>query len=117
MLNQTMKHHTAMMFPRVLKIVQECGAMCEHMVSHFLCMPDARSRIHQIQLLRDCATICETLSCYIARRSVFAKAAANLCAYICEACGNECAKFADQESQMCSRMCLKCAQECRTFAA
>ena len=38
MLNQTMKHHTAMMFPRVHKIVQECGAMCEHMVSHFLCM-------------------------------------------------------------------------------
>lgn len=61
-MNQTMKHHTTMMFPRVLKIVQECGAMLEHMVSHFLCMPDARSRINQIQLLHDCATICETFS-------------------------------------------------------
>lgn len=116
-IKRTMDHHSTMGFPRVLSTVEECGSMCEHMVSHFLCMPDIHSRIHQIQLLRDCATICETMFCYITRRSVSAKGTAKLCAYICEVCGNECAKFADQESQMCSRLCLRCAQECRSFAA
>jgi hypothetical protein len=30
-----------------------------------------------------------------------------MCAYVCEACGNECLRFSDQESQMCGHMCLK----------
>lgn len=100
----------------ILKAVQECDASCEHTTTVLLGSQDIHARSMQIQLLRDCATICATAVCFLARHSVFAKPLANLCAYICELCGKECAKFPDQESQHCSHICFHCAQECRTFA-
>lgn len=108
--------HMMMAFPNVLRTVQDCEATCEHMVSMLLAYPDVQARTMQIQFLRDSPEICATMAAFIARRSAFAKSAANLCAYICEVCGKECAKFSDQESQRCSRICLNCAQECHAFA-
>lgn len=108
--------HAMMTFPIVLRTVQDCEAMCEHLVSMLLGYPDVQTRTMQIQFLRDCAEICATTAAFIARRSAFAKSAANLCAHICEVCGKECAKFPDHESQRCSRICLNCAQECHNFA-
>lgn len=105
-----------MMFPPLLKTVQECLNMCEHMVTAMLGTSDIHARRRQILLLRDCVTICATMASYLASGSIFSKATAGLCAQICEMCGNECARFPDQMSQMCSRICLHCAQECRAFA-
>lgn len=108
---------TMKMSPNVLRTVQECEATCEHMVSVILGYKDIHARTMQIQLLRDCAAICATTAAFLARGSVLAQSIANLCAYICEVCGNECAKFPDEASQRCSRICMNCAQECRAFAA
>lgn len=102
--------------PPILRTVQDCESTCEHMITMLLAYPDMQARAMQIQLLRDCATICATTAAYIARRSPFAKSIAQLCASICEVCGNECARFPDIHSQHCSRICLHCAQECRAFA-
>ncbi|BFH68999.1 hypothetical protein J27TS7_06990 [Paenibacillus dendritiformis] len=41
--------------------------MCEHMVTAMLGTPDIHARRRQILLLRDCATICATMACYLAR--------------------------------------------------
>lgn len=104
--------------PNLIKTVQDCEAMCEHMVSHNLMhAQDIHLRLRQIQLLRDCADICTLMGKYLARHSSFSKALADICAIICEMCGNECAKFPDQESQKCAHVCLHCAKECRAFAA
>jgi hypothetical protein len=109
--------HAMMKGTTLLHTVENCAATCEQMITHLLHMTDVHMRKTQIQHLRDCATICATFVCYLSRQSVFSKATANLCAYICEVCGQECARFPDAESQSCSRICLHCAQECRTFAA
>ena len=111
------ENHGMMKETNLLNMVQDCAATCEHMVTHLLHMQDLHMRTHQIQYLRDCATICATLACYLARRSVFSKMTANLCAYICQVCGQECAKFPDAESQNCAKICLHCAMDCRAFAA
>jgi hypothetical protein len=105
-------HHAS----NVLGTVQHCEATCEHMVSQLLCYKDVHARALQIQFLRDCADICTTTAAYLARQSPLAPSIANLCAYICEVCGNECKKFPDPESQRCSQICLNCAQECRAVA-
>jgi hypothetical protein len=112
----TMNVPSPMQAPRLLTTVQNCLNVCESMVAMMLSMPDVQARRNQILLLQDCATICATLACYLARSSIFAQMTAGLCARICEACGNECARFSDQASQSCSRVCLSCAQECRAFA-
>ena len=77
---------------------------------------DLHLRHRQLQLLRDCADVCTLTAKYLARHSSFSKSIAGLCAIICEACGNECARFTDQESQKCAQICLHCAMECRAFA-
>lgn len=107
---------STMTFPPLLRTVQDCFNTCEQMVTAMLHTPDVQSRSFQIQLLISCAKICDTLASYLASYCGFAPATANLCAGICEVCGNECAKFPDQASQMCSRVCLTCARECRAFA-
>ncbi len=112
-MNSHYMHHT-----NVLNTVQDCEATCEHMITHLLMhSQDIHLRILQLQLLRDCADICTLTAKYLAGHSTFAKITANLCASICETCGNECAKFPDPESQKCAQICLHCARECRVFAS
>jgi hypothetical protein len=101
----------------LVKTIQDCEAVCEHMTTLLKRRPDVQMRLRQLQLLRDCADICGLTAKYIARNSMFARPAANLCASICEACGAECARFPDAESQNCARVCMNCARECRAFAA
>lgn len=100
----------------ILPVLQNCEAVCEHMVTYVATRPDAQFRAMQLQLLRDCADICTLTAKYIARNSFFARAAAELCACICEACGTECARFPDPQSQHCAQVCFNCARECRAFA-
>lgn len=108
---------THMMFPRVLRTIQKCAAHCEHMTKIMLYTPDIHLRTTQIELLRDCADICEATAKYIARNSVFSKSLAKKCARICEICGKHCLQFSDEASQICARICLHCAEECRAFVS
>ncbi|WZL74169.1 four-helix bundle copper-binding protein [Clostridiaceae bacterium 35-E11] len=96
--------------------IQKCEETCEHMTTFLKRKADVHQRKRQLQLLRDCADICTLTAKYIARNSGFSRCIANLCAYICETCGIECAKFPDPESQNCAQICLHCARECRAFA-
>jgi hypothetical protein len=96
--------------------IQDCEMVCEDMTTYVMRRSDFRSRIRQLELLRDCADICALTAKFIARDSHFARDIAKLCADICMACSRECAKFPDQQSQYCSEVCYNCAQECRRFA-
>ena len=100
----------------VIDALQECEEMCEHMTTHLKGRYDVNNRRVQLQLLRDCADICTLTAKFIARNSVFSKGLANSCAYICEVCGRECARFPDRESQECAQICFHCSRECRAFA-
>ncbi|MDI9730490.1 four-helix bundle copper-binding protein, partial [Stutzerimonas stutzeri] len=40
-----------------------------------------------------------------------------LCAKICRACGEECAKHQMDHCQECAKACMKCAEECERMAA
>lgn len=104
------------MHERLVNVIQDCEAVCEHMTTHLKRRPDVQMRTRQLMLLRDCADICGLTAKYVARNSAFARHAAHLCAMICEACGAECARFPDPESQNCAQVCMNCARECRAFA-
>lgn len=101
---------------RLLASLHNCTDSCEHTSAHLLMHADIENRRKQLELLRDCADICALTGMYVARHSELSKYAANLCAYICSVCGNECLKFRDDESQACGRMCHICAKECSAFA-
>lgn len=102
--------------PNALQMLSDCTNMCESMCSLLLSQPDVQSRTYQLRLLRDCADICNLTEKYMARNSPFIRETCNLCACICECCGNECFRFSDQASQNCGQMCINCAQMCRAVA-
>jgi len=81
------------MHERVLKVVQDCEAVCEGTLTAVLGMPDVQARVMQIHLLHDCADICTLTAKYIARCSSFAKHLAHLCAHVCEMCGKHCLMY------------------------
>ncbi|SFR09215.1 four-helix bundle copper-binding protein [Desulfoscipio geothermicus] len=103
-------------YSNVLRIVQECEAVCENTFTAVLGRQDVSSRVTQLQLLRDCADICTLTAKYIARCSMFARSLAALCAQVCEVCGNHCLRMPDPVSQHCGRICMDCARECRAYA-
>ena len=104
------------MYERLVKVIQDCEATCEHMTTMLKRRPDVQMRMRQLILLRDCADICGLTAKFVARNSIFSKHCAHLCAIICETCGRECARFPDMESQQCAQICLNCARECQAFA-
>ncbi|MBB6215424.1 hypothetical protein HNQ80_001513 [Anaerosolibacter carboniphilus] len=112
--DQMMMYHM-MHHEQLIRTIQDCEVICEHMIAYLKHMPDVHTRVVQLHLLRDCADICGLTAKYIARNSTFAKHIANICVCICEVCGGECARFSDPKSQNCARVCLHCAQQCRAF--
>lgn len=100
----------------LVKTIQNCEAVCEHMTTFLKGKHDVQCRTKQLILLRDCADICGLTAKFVARGSMFSRDTAALCACICEACGKECAKFPDPESQNCAKVCLHCARECMAYA-
>lgn len=103
------------MHEELVNTIQECEATCEHMTNHVLKLPDIQKRTKQVMLLNECADICGLTAKYIARGAMFSKHAAQLCACICETCGEECSRFKDEMSQECAQICMHCARECMNF--
>ena len=65
-----------------------------------------------IELDRDCADICSLAVQFMARGSKYAEKLCALCAEICKACGDECAKSKLEHCQRCAEACHKFADEC-----
>ena len=103
-------------YPPIVRVIQDCEAVCNQMATCAGRMPDVQSRSAQLHLLRDCADICDLTSRYIAGGSPFSRESASFCADVCEACASECMRHPDPASQHCARVCCTCAGECRAYA-
>lgn len=95
----------------------KCAATCDHCATACLKEENVAEMSRCIALDMDCAQICRTAAAFMARDSEFAKVYCGLCADICEACGDECAKHEHKHCQECADACRKCAEECRRMAA
>lgn len=66
---------------------------------------------------RDCAQLCWTTSALLARDSEFSGELCAVCAKVCQACADECAKHDHQHCQKCAEACRQCAEECGNMKA
>jgi len=94
----------------------DCTVACELCATECLHEQDVKMTARCIELDRDCATICATAARLMASGSDFADRVCGVCAEICQACGDECAKHEAQHCQDCARACRRCAEECRKMA-
>jgi hypothetical protein len=96
----------------------KCAAICNHCASSCTQEEDVKMMSKCIQLDMECAAICYASAQLMSLGSDKAKEICRLCADICEACGNECAKHShSKHCQECADACKACAEECRKMAA
>lgn len=105
-------------FQSCIKACQECMVECEHCATACLSESNLQELTECIKLDRDCALICSVAAELMARGSRFAKEMCLLCAKVCQACGDECAKHKHMEHcKRCAEACYRCAEECKKMAA
>ena len=100
-------------YENCIKACNECLIACEACASSCLHEHDVKMMVGCIELDRDCAAICSLAVQFMSRGSKYAAKLCALCAEICQACGDECAKHKPEHCQKCAAACHKCAEECR----
>ena len=103
-------------FASCIEACEDCAEACDHCSTACLQEADPKPMARCIALDIDCAAICRMAAAYMARGSEFAGTLCGLCAEVCEACGEECAKHEMRHCQECAEACRRCAQECRAMA-
>jgi len=99
-----------------IDVCNSCADECDHCTAACLQESDPMMMARCIALDIDCAAICRLAAGMMARGSEFSGQVCWLCAEICEACGDECAKFQMDHCQSCAAACRRCAEECRKLA-
>ena len=94
-----------------------CAAVCNHCASSCTQEEDVKMMASCIELDMQCATLCYASAQLMSMGSSSAKEVCAICAKLCEACGNECAKHNTEHCQECARICKSCALECQKMAA
>lgn len=102
----------------LIQALHDCSAECNHCFDACLQEEDVKMMAQCIRLDRECADICALLEQAISRNSPFVSELAAVCAKICDACGDECAKHADHHDhcRRCAEACRRCAEACRSIA-
>lgn len=90
-----------------------CAQICEECLNLCLQEHNIKDRLMCIRTLQDCAEICTTSACFMARSSINAKEVCKVCETICEKCAEECDMFKDDHCQTSADACRHCAIECR----
>jgi len=94
-----------------------CADACDTCSTACLQEDDVKMMARCIALDIDCAQICRLAAALMARGSEFAAALCAVCAQVCQACGDECARHQAQHCQDCAAACHRCAHECRRMGA
>ena len=90
-----------------------CADACEKCATACLAENDLKMMVDCIRLDRDCADACRLAAALMSRGSQFARQFCDLCAALCDACGQECEKHRADHCQRCAAACRACAQQCR----
>ncbi|MDR7297310.1 hypothetical protein J2X16_002657 [Pelomonas aquatica] len=94
-----------------------CADACDHCATACLQEADIKPMAHCIALDMECAAICRLAASSMARGSEFAKRICGLCALVCDACAEACARHEHEHCRACAAACVTCAAACRRMAA
>lgn len=102
----------------LIATLAECAAACNR--CSILCLEekDVHKMATCIRLETDCAQICQLTAAFLSRNSNYAVHLVKVCAEICSACAQECAKHSNMEHcKICEELCKQCADMCLINAA
>ena len=93
-----------------------CITTCEQCTTACLHEQDLKGMARCIELDRDCADICSLAVQLMSRGSSYADKLCAICAEICQACGDECAKMKNDHCQQCAKACFACVEACKKMS-
>ena len=91
----------------------KCHFICLETINYCLQQGGKYANADRIQLLMDCAHICQISADFMIRNSSMHVYTCEACAEICRNCTIECADMSDEELDQCAEACRDCAASCR----
>ena len=94
----------------------DCLQTCTETMIKCLAMGGKYARPEHVNLLLDCARICNTNADFILRNSIYFPQICGMTADICDECADNCDRFDDDFMRECANVCRHCAESCREMA-
>lgn len=91
----------------------DCFRTCNETLIRCLKMRGKHSKLEHLNLIMDCARICNTNADFMLRNSTYYTQTCALTADICDECGDVCDRFEDDFMKECASVCRRCAESCR----
>ncbi len=99
-----------------LKDCLDCYQTCTETTISCLTMGGKHAELEHLNLLMDCARICNTNADFMLRNSPYYPQTCGLTADICDECADTCDRFEDDFMKECASVCRRCAESCREMA-
>ncbi len=99
-----------------LKDSLDCYQSCTETITRCLTMGGKHAEYEHLNLLMDCARICNTNADFILRNSTYYPQICGITADICDECADTCDRFEDDFMKECASVCRRCAESCREMA-
>ena len=99
-----------------LKDSLDCYQTCTETTIRCLTMGGKHAEHEHLNLLMDCARICNTNADFMLRNSTYYPQTCGITADICDECADTCDRFDDDFMKECASVCRRCAESCREMA-
>lgn len=110
----TMTNTAAEMAEECIQDCIECNRTCMETLTHCLQVRGSGAEAEIVQLLLDCAQMCQTTADFMIRNSSRHPRVCVVCADLCGLCAVACANYRDDpEMQICADVCRRCDDSCR----
>ena len=94
----------------------DCFRICNQTLIRCLGIGGKHAKIEHLNLIMDCARICNTNADFMLRNSTYHPQTCGLTADICDECADTCDRFEDDFMKECASVCRRCAESCREMA-
>ena len=99
-----------------IKACLDTSDVCNQTITHCLSTGGVHAEASHIQLLLDCAEICQTSASFMGRQSIRHADICRICSDICQKCAESCRVFDDKAMSQCAEACLRSAKSCEEMA-
>jgi hypothetical protein len=91
----------------------DCYQSCTETAVKCLTMGGMHAEKEHLNLLMDCAKICNTNADFMLRNSTYSPQTCGITADICDECADTCDRFEEDFMKDCAHVCRRCSESCR----
>lgn len=99
-----------------LRDTLDCYKSCTETLTKCLTISGKRVKAQHLNLLMDCARMCNTNADFILRNSPYHPQTCGITADICDECADTCDRFEEDFMKECASVCRRCSESCREVA-